>query len=136
MFTKILAGTDGFGPASAAISKAADLAAKSDAELIVVSAYAGQKDDAFAPGQGPSGVDAANGLLRDVEKNLGGSVKLRTEARQGSAADVLLDVAEEHNVDLIVIGNKGMTGTFHIGSVPDRISHHAPCSVLIVHTTE
>jgi len=37
----------------------------------------------------------------------------------------------------VIIGNKGMTGAkrFLLGSVPDKISHHAPCSVLIVRTT-
>jgi hypothetical protein len=46
-------------------------------------------------------------------------------------------VAEETGADLIVVGNKGMTGAerFLLGSVPNKVSHHAPCSVLIVRTT-
>ena len=52
----------------------------------------------------------------------------------GDAADAILDVAEEQGSDLIVVGNKGMTGAtrFLLGSVPNKVSHHAPCSVLIV----
>ena len=48
-----------------------------------------------------------------------------------------LDVAEEQGAELIVVGNKGMTGAkrFLLGSVPNKVSHHAPCSVLIVRTT-
>ena len=46
-------------------------------------------------------------------------------------------MAEEQRSDLIVVGNKGMTGAkrFLLGSVPNKVSHHAPCSVLIVRTT-
>jgi nucleotide-binding universal stress UspA family protein len=63
--------------------------------------------------------------------------QVETFERQGEAADAILDVAEEQRADLIVVGNKGMTGAkrFLLGSVPNRISHHAPCSVLIVRTT-
>ena len=64
-------------------------------------------------------------------------VEVQTIARQGEPADAILDVAEEQNADLIVVGNKGMTGAkrFLLGSVPNKVSHHAPCSVLIVRTT-
>ena len=46
-------------------------------------------------------------------------------------------VAEEQAADLIIVGNKGMTGAkrFLLGSVPNKVSHHAPCSVLIIRTT-
>ena len=49
----------------------------------------------------------------------------------------ILDVAEEQGADLIVVGNKGMTGAkrFLLGSVPNKVSHHAPCSVMIIRTT-
>jgi nucleotide-binding universal stress UspA family protein len=58
-------------------------------------------------------------------------------AREGDPADAILDVAEEERADLIVVGNKGMTGAkrFLLGSVPNKVSHHAPCSVMIIRTT-
>jgi nucleotide-binding universal stress UspA family protein len=64
-------------------------------------------------------------------------VTIETLAREGDPADAILDVAEQRNADLIVVGNKGMTGAkrFLLGSVPNKISHHAPCSVLIIRTT-
>ena len=64
-------------------------------------------------------------------------VDVETLAREGDPADAILDVAEEKNADLIVIGNKGMTGAkrFLLGSVPNKVSHHAPCSVMIIRTT-
>lgn len=64
-------------------------------------------------------------------------VEAEVFARQGDAADAIIDVAEEQRSDLIVVGNRGMTGArrFLLGSIPNRVSHHAPCSVLIVRTT-
>ena len=61
----------------------------------------------------------------------------RRYAREGDPADAILDVAEERKADLIIVGNKGMTGAkrFLLGSVPNKVSHHAPCSVLIIRTT-
>ena len=47
---------------------------------------------------------------------------------------MLVDVAEAVGADLLVIGNKGMERKV-LGSVPNTVSHHAPCSVLIVKTT-
>ena len=64
-------------------------------------------------------------------------VEVEPHPRQGDPADAILDVAEEVGADLIVVGNKGMTGAkrFLLGSVPNKISHHAPCGVYIVRTT-
>ena len=64
-------------------------------------------------------------------------VPVDSEARQGDPADAILDVAEERNAGLIVVGNKGMTGAkrFLLGSVPNKVSHHAPSSVMIIRTT-
>ena len=71
-----------------------------------------------------------------AEEIRAGGVEVEVFARQGDPADAILDVAEERGSDLIVIGNKGMTGAkrFLLGSVPNKVSHHAPCSVLIIRT--
>jgi nucleotide-binding universal stress UspA family protein len=78
-------------------------------------------------------------LLKKAETQArdAGVATVETFARQGDAADAIVDVAEEQHSDLIVVGNKGMTGAkrFLLGSVPNKVSHHAPCSVLIVRTT-
>ena len=72
-----------------------------------------------------------------AEAVAGAGVEAETYARQGDPADAILDVAEERGADLIVVGNKGMTGAkrFLLGSVPNKVCHHAPCSVLIIRTT-
>ena len=76
--------------------------------------------------------------LRDAAEEVEeAGIEVETFAREGDPADAILDVAEERGADLIVVGNKGMTGAkrFLLGSVPNKVSHHAPCSVLIIRTT-
>jgi nucleotide-binding universal stress UspA family protein len=57
-----------------------------------------------------------------------------SEARQGDPAKILVELAAGNDADVLVIGNKGMERKV-LGSVPNSVSHHAPCSVLIVKTT-
>jgi len=140
MFQRILVGTDGSGTAGAAVAHAAELAKIGGAELIVVSAYK-QPEDVPAPfGESDAAHTAEIGkaVLKDVEKRYGGDVKLRTLLREGNPTDVIVDAAEDEKADVIVVGNRGMTGAkrFVLGSVPNAVSHHAPCHVLIVHTTD
>jgi nucleotide-binding universal stress UspA family protein len=80
-------------------------------------------------------VDAT--LADAAERVAESGVEPRTYAREGDPADAILDVAEELGSDLIVVGNKGMTGAkrFLLGSVPNKVTHHAPCSVMIIRTT-
>jgi nucleotide-binding universal stress UspA family protein len=138
MYNKIVVGTDGSGTAATAVKHAADLAAATGAELIVVSAYAHSHEGApvFTNPDQPA-AEAGRGLLHDVEKRYADGIKLRTVLREGNAADALIDVAEEERADVIIVGNKGMTGAKRmlLGSVPNAVSHHAPCHVLIVKTT-
>jgi nucleotide-binding universal stress UspA family protein len=61
-------------------------------------------------------------------------VELETYAREGDPAEVIIQVANEQQADLIVVGSRGLTGIqrFLLGSVSSKVSHHAPCSVMIV----
>jgi nucleotide-binding universal stress UspA family protein len=67
----------------------------------------------------------------------GSGVSVRTKTAEGDAATLLIQEAEEGGYDLLVVGNKGMTGAtrFFLGSVPNKVSHHVPCALLIVRTT-
>jgi nucleotide-binding universal stress UspA family protein len=106
------------------VRQAAELAGRIGARLEIVCAVE-QGDD----------VDAT---LRDASAQAeGAGIDARTHARLGDPAEAILDVAEEQNADLIIVGHKGLTGAkrFLLGSVPERVSHHAPCSVLIIRTT-
>jgi nucleotide-binding universal stress UspA family protein len=148
MFASIVVGTDGSETAKQAVREAINIAAAVNARIEIVSAYepvSGSRLREEAK-QAPADVEWMINERADVEVTLGqakemavtaGVGDVRTYARQGDPADAILDVAEEFGADLIVVGNKGMTGAkrFLLGSVPNKISHHAPCSVLIVRTT-
>jgi nucleotide-binding universal stress UspA family protein len=148
MFASILVGTDGSDTATTAVRYAIDLAAQLGARLLIVSAYepvADQRlrgDSVEVPQDLQWMVNPREDVLAMLEQERAdaasaGVSEVETYARQGDAADAVLDVAEEQRTDLIVVGNKGMTGAkrFLLGSVPNKVSHHAPCSVLIVRTT-
>ena len=73
--------------------------------------------------------------LRSVEEKAQAlGLSTASDAREGDPADVLCEIAAEHDADLIVVGNKGMQRRV-LGSVPNSVSHKAPCSVIIVKTT-
>jgi nucleotide-binding universal stress UspA family protein len=147
MFSRIVVGTDGSETARQAVREATELAKQTGASLDVVSAFEPVPSSRLREErlEAPSDIEHEVNPHEDVDAILaeaageveGSGVNVRTFARQGEAADAILDVAEEENADLIVVGNKGMTGAkrFLLGSVPNKVSHHAPCSVLIVRTT-
>ncbi len=148
MFGSIVVGTDGSDTAQKAVREAIDLARRLEARLQIVSAYEPVCDQRLRNEQmeAPKDLQWMVNPRTDVlalldaaqqEARGAGVTEVETFARQGDAADAILDVAEEQRSDLIVVGNKGMTGAkrFLLGSVPNKVSHHAPCSVLIVRTT-
>lgn len=127
--------------------QAGEIAERLGAELVIVSAFEPVPESRLQEErvEAPADVEWAINRREDVDAMLSQisaplterGVNARHTARQGNAADAILDVAEEEHADLIVVGNKGMAGArrFLLGSVPNKISHHAPCSVLIVRTT-
>jgi nucleotide-binding universal stress UspA family protein len=142
---KILVGTDGSNTAAIAVNRAAVIAAAIGAELVVVSAYSGQPPgklgshigsdaawhataEAAAKEHVNSAVEAAKGL---------GVSSVSGEAVAGDPAEVLLQQAEKLGIDLLVVGSKGMQSStrFLLGSVPNNVSHHTPCDLLIVQTS-
>ena len=147
MFGSIVVGTDGSGTATQAVREAVDMAKAVGATLELVSAYAPVSDARLRAERrdAPEDVQWAINPRQEVEVSLSDAaelareagVRVNTYAREGDPADAILDVAEEQKSDLVILGNKGMTGAkrFLLGSVPDKVSHHAPCSVLIVRTT-
>lgn len=145
-FARIIVGTDGSDTATGAVRQAVDLARQHDATLIVVTAHEPTPEARLARERRDIPADLAHmaGGRDEAKSALSGAATLAAEAgveavtvaRQGDPADALLDVAEERDVDLIVVGSKGMRGSrrFLLGSVPNKVSHNAQCSVLIVRT--
>lgn len=147
MFNRIVVGTDGSETAAEAVRQAVELAKLSGAQLSLVSAYepvSGRRIQDEQEGA-PADVQHQIGPREDVNLVLDSAaaivkqegIEVQTHPVEGNPADAILEVAERTGADLIVVGNKGMTGArrFLLGSVPNNVSHHAPCNVMIVRTT-
>jgi nucleotide-binding universal stress UspA family protein len=147
MYDSIVVGTDGSDTAKEAVRQASELAKTLGAKLHLVSAYEPVPEGRLRQErqQVPDDLqwmvnpkeDVNNTLKAAAEELEEKGVEVDIHAREGDPADAILDVAEEEKADLIVVGNKGMTGArrFLLGSVPNKVSHHAPSSVMIIRTT-
>jgi nucleotide-binding universal stress UspA family protein len=147
VFKRIVVGTDGSETAAEAVRQAIDLAKLTGGTLSLVSAYSpvsGRRVKA-EQSEAPADVQYEIGPREDVNFVLDAAaaeakkegIEVQTHPVEGDPADAILNVAEETKADLIVVGNKGMTGArrYLLGSVPNNVSHHATCSVIIVRTT-
>ena len=147
MFQAIVVGTDGSETAGEAVRRAATLAAAFGADLHVVNAYkppAVVMATTAEPGLMPSAVVEWEAAARDDSRKLldtvadeliGVGASVTTWAMPAHAATAILSVAEAVGADLVVVGNRGMQGRRRVlGSVPNHISHHACCDVLVVDT--
>jgi nucleotide-binding universal stress UspA family protein len=122
-YRTVIVGTDGSITAGRAVERAAELARASGARLVVV--FVGE------PAAGKAVLDGVERQYGDAE------TELDLRLAEGDPADALLGVAEAEAGDLVVVGNKGMSGAqrFLLGSVPNKVSHQAKCDVLIVATS-
>ena len=147
MYSSIVVGTDGSDTAKEAVRQATELAKQVGAKLHLVSAYEPVPEGRLRQErqQVPDDLQWMVNPREDVNTTLKEAAQaieeegldVETHPREGDPADAILDVAEEKSSDLIVVGNKGMTGArrFLLGSVPNKVSHHAPSSVMIVKTS-
>jgi nucleotide-binding universal stress UspA family protein len=148
-YRSIVVGTDGSETANLAVRHAAELAKAFGSKLTIITAFTPQGGDAVARAQhevphdlqwmltdsaqaddrAQSGAAAAKAI---------GAPEVRIRTGSGDPAGVLLEIADEISADLIVVGSRGMTSTsrFLLGSVPNKISHHAPCDLVIVRTVD
>jgi len=123
MYKRILVGTDGSDTAAKAVERAVELAKATGASLTILTAGHGEHAKEI--------VDLAAAAHADS------GVKIDTRVDDRDAASALVEVADAGDYDLLVVGNKGMTGAsrFFLGSVPNKVSHHIQRSLLIVRTT-
>lgn len=127
MYSTVVVGSDGSRTALEAVRHAAAVANAFGAALHVVTAV---KPDTQQLEMARVGAGHAQVIAREL------GVDPVTHIEQGEASDVLCTVAGRLGADLVVVGNKGMGGMGRVlGSVPNRVAHNAPCSVLIVETT-
>ncbi len=140
MYKKILVPTDGSDFAKDAQLHALFLAKVSGAEIIALSV----SENHFINGISVSEeIEQINQILEDrCKKDLqefedmnDEGVKISSVIKEGSPAKTILEVAEEEDIDLIVIGSSGKSGfdRFILGSVSDKVVNAAKCPVLVVH---
>ena len=140
MYKKILVPTDGSEFAKKAEKHALFLSKVSGAEIIAVSVT----ENNFVNGLPlDDEVYQLNQILKErSEENLKEFDELNEEdlkvthiIREGSPARVILEVAQEEDIDLIVMGSSGKSGfdRFIMGSVADKVVNSAKCAVLVVH---
>jgi nucleotide-binding universal stress UspA family protein len=142
MISTVAVGTDGSATAAEAVKAAADMARRYDAKLVLLSAA---QASAGPPPRSTGGsveiewsfnpASRLREMLHRTEQELQ-SQKLdcSTLIDEGDPAQVLVQLAEECGADVLVIGNKGMNRRV-LGSVPNSVTHRAPCSVFVVKTT-
>jgi nucleotide-binding universal stress UspA family protein len=140
----IVVGTDGSETAKEAVNEAIRLAKAFDAELHVVSAYKplrGAHVSGAPAGAAKVWQPLPDSRVEAILQEAAAAVRLRdvpvkTHSSQDEPADALLSIALEVGANLIVVGNRGMQGARRVlGSVPNKVAHHASCNVLIVATS-
>ncbi len=143
MADSIVVGTDGSETAKQAVSEAVRLAKALAATVHVVSAYQPQHARVSGAPEGAAKVwqplpdDEVERILTDAVAGIRlAGLEATSHAVRKDPADALLGVADEVGASMIVVGSKGMHGArrLALGNVPNKVSHHARCNVLIVAT--
>jgi nucleotide-binding universal stress UspA family protein len=150
MYKNIVVGTDGSETSGIALEQAVMLAKAGGATLHIVHAFQNVSLSMAAMASGSGGpavdLDRLNTGMHEYGETVcdeaaaaarAEGLDVQTHVVASDPADALVSVATEVQADLLVVGNRGMSGLkrFVLGSVPNRIAHHAPCNLLIVHTT-
>lgn len=143
MFKKILVPVDGSALSMEAVRKAAALAERFESDLtilnvVVTPAQSPMVDPGLMiiPAQLITALeDEGRRILAQAQKEVPAGIAVNTEQKTGHPAQVIIELAAAGGYDLIILGSRGLGEIrgYLLGSISDRVSHHAPCSVLIVH---
>jgi len=145
VYSSIVVGTDGSETAQRAVEEAIRLAGALGGLLHVVSAYepvrgtriVGAPEAAAKVWAVPPDAEVQRVVEEAMTDARVHGVKARSHTLTGDPADALLEIARQEDADLIVVGNRGMHGVKRVlGSVPNKVSHNARCSVLIACTED
>jgi nucleotide-binding universal stress UspA family protein len=140
VFETVVVGADGSSTAAEAVRNAIELVKLTGGRLHIVTAYKPQQLSVSAGSEFAKSIDSrelADSLLADLGSRVRtAGVDVETHWKTSAPADAICDVAAEVGADLIVVGNKGMSGVRRVlGSVPNSVAHQAPCAVLIAFTS-
>jgi len=147
MTQSMVAGTDGSASADRAVDYAGKLALALGATVHVVNCY---RDTSAASWMSAAGgfpvaepisdedarIRAEEVVTQARDRLIARGVDAHGHVCSGDPAQALITVAEDQGAEMIVVGNRGMSGAKRmLGSVPNSVSHHAKCGVLIVPTS-
>lgn len=144
-YKTVVVGTDGSDSSLRAVDRAGALAAGPDARVIIATAYFPSQDDTRASdvlkdeGYKTAGNAPIYAILREAKDRAkaAGATNIEEKAIVGAPVDALVELSEEVNADLLVIGNVGLSTIAGrlLGSVPANVARRSKIDVLIVHTT-
>ena len=133
----ILLATDGSPSCESAVERAIDIAKDRSADLTAMSVvYTNDEYIALAPGVVEELVAKAKQKLALIEqKGKEAGVTIKTLVKEGEAYEQITSLAQESQIDLIVMGSHGKMGLQRLlmGSVTERTIGYAACPVLVVH---
>lgn len=147
-YRNVVVGTDGSPTAEIAVRHAAGIAKAFGARLTVVTGYVHDTEREtrhveelpvelrwMATDVNEAEAKAKKG--RQLARELG-VTDVVVHVGEGDPTDALLNAVEERGGDLIVVGNRGLASATRSisGNVPYKVSHHAPCDIIIVRTTD
>jgi nucleotide-binding universal stress UspA family protein len=138
----IAVGTDGSDTAGKAVTMAFELAERYGAKLVLLSAFGGSGGGSaprLSPHEYPewksNAAEHVDRILAIAEESAAArGIEATSAMAEGDPGEVLVSLAERHGADVIVVGSKGMERRV-LGSVPNTVTHKAPCSVLVVKTS-
>jgi nucleotide-binding universal stress UspA family protein len=143
-YRTVVVGTDGSDSSLRAVDRAGNIAG-ADAKLIVATAYLPQHEDPRAAdalreeSYKVTGSAPIYSILQEAKDRAQAAGAKNVEERSivGAPVDALVNLAEEVDADLLVVGNVGLSTIAGrlLGSVPANVSRRAKVDVLIVHTT-
>jgi nucleotide-binding universal stress UspA family protein len=131
---RILVAYDHSEEAVKALEHATNLVEEDD-ELIIIMVIPSVKDEVYGKSRDNMKVSEGRNILKEVEQELKErGIKTRTVVKKGDVADTILEIGNEYNCKLIVIGYKGISkiGRFSLGSVIDRVSRNANRPILMI----
>jgi nucleotide-binding universal stress UspA family protein len=132
----IVVGTDGTETAERAVDRAGAIARAFGATVDVVSAYSDDQTPLVGAGRQGDRAHAQQHVDRAQERLAKQGVESEAHLTNQEAGRALVAIADEQHAQMIVVGNRGMGGAKRVlGSVPNYVSHHANCDVVIVRTT-
>ena len=143
----VVVGTDGSDSSLRAVDQAAAIVAKADAKLIVATSFlpedehhSGEPDQLKGENYRTEGNAPVYGMLREAadRARAAGAKDVEERAIAGAPIDVLVNLVDEVDADLLVVGNVGVNSVAGrlLGSVPKAVSRRAKTEVLVADTAD